>query len=125
MQKLFWKVVVYGGKDAEAKFACERRRRQMNLYDPNNESSRRARWTTNEYGSAAGEFVIPTGRVLGSWRVWASQNGQANVRVEEYKRPTFESTFKDPKEPLRLNRPATLLGRGQVLLRPARRGTAP
>ena len=66
--------------------------------------------TTNDYGSAAGEFVIPTGRVLGSWRVETSLSGSAGVRVEEYKRPTFEVTLKDPAEPLRLNRPARLTG---------------
>ena len=36
--------------------------------------------------------------------------GQTAVRVEEYKRPTFEVTLRDPAEPLRLNRPATLTG---------------
>ena len=34
----------------------------------------------------------------------------ASIRVEEYKRPTFETTLDVPKDPLRLNRPATFRG---------------
>jgi len=54
--------------------------------------------------------VIPAGRLLGNWRVRSSPNGEAFIRVEEYKRPTFEVTFKDPESPLRLNRPAMFSG---------------
>ena len=47
------------------------------------------------------------GRLLGEWTVRASHGGHRGP-VEEYKRPTFEVTVRDPAEPLRLNRPATL-----------------
>jgi alpha-2-macroglobulin len=36
--------------------------------------------------------------------------GMAGIRVEEYKRPSFEVTLKEQKELLRLNRPATVAG---------------
>ena len=67
--------------------------------------------TANDFGTASGEFAIPTGRALGVWRVATSLGGaDARVHIEEYKRPTFETTLKDPAEPLRLNRPARLTG---------------
>ncbi len=40
----------------------------------------------------------------------SSLGGATSVRVEEYKRPTFEVTVDDPEQPLRLNRPAALAG---------------
>jgi hypothetical protein len=65
--------------------------------------------TTNAFGTASGEFVIPAaGRPLGAWRLRVSPNGFSQVRVEEYKRPTFEVAVKDPDKPLRLNRTAVL-----------------
>ena len=66
--------------------------------------------TTNTFGSASGEFTVPAGRVLGQWSVRATPDGQAVVRVEEYKRPTFEATLDEPEAALRLNRPARLVG---------------
>ena len=66
--------------------------------------------STNSFGSAAGEFVIPAGRALGGWTVRSSLSGQAGVQVEEYKRPTFEVKWEDPKAPLRLNQRATISG---------------
>ncbi|MGB7295893.1 MAG: alpha-2-macroglobulin family protein, partial [Candidatus Aminicenantales bacterium] len=47
------------------------------------------------------------------------------IRVEEYKRPTFEVTVKDPDKPLRLNRPATLTGEARYYFGlPVASGTA-
>ncbi len=86
--------------------------------------------TTDAFGAGHGEFVIPAGRLLGSWSVTSdaskssksssnddsSAYGQyssaysTSVRVEEYKRPTFEATIKDPKSPLRLNQLAKIVG---------------
>ena len=69
--------------------------------------------TTNEFGTAAGEFPIPSGRMLGNWSIQTSINrpgSMAFVKVEEYKRPTFEASLKEPEGALRLNRPATIKG---------------
>jgi len=82
--------------------------------------------STNDFGSASGEFVVPAGRILGGWRVESSLGPAfAFVRVEEYKRPTFEVTIQDPREPLRLNRPAALLGEARYYFGlPVSSGTA-
>ena len=36
--------------------------------------------------------------------------GQTWIRVEEYKRPTFDAKLLDPQNPLRLNQPASVKG---------------
>ena len=111
LQKILWKVVAYGGRADQARYSTQPSEPvEMSLIDPNGQKVDSRTVTTNRFGSAAGEFVIPSGRLLGNWRVRCSRSGEAVVKVEEYKRPTFEVTFKDPESPLRLNRPATFAG---------------
>jgi uncharacterized protein YfaS (alpha-2-macroglobulin family) len=110
-QKLYWKVVAYQSADERKRFeVLPGGTVTVDLLDPNGEKVETATVTMNLFGSAAGEFTVPSGRLLGAWRLRTSPNGGANVRVEEYKRPTFEASFKDPESPLRLNRPAELKG---------------
>ena len=49
---------------------------------------------SNEYGSVNGSFVIPTGKLNGSFSLVVDTkkgiHGQKQISVEEYKRPTFE-----------------------------------
>ena len=112
LQKVLWKTLAYRGNVGEGRLAVyPNAALTVTLFDQNNQSVATHSATTNAFGTAAGEFTIPTGRALGAWRVSTSLGGaDASVRVEEYKRPTFEVTWKDPPEPLRLNRPARLTG---------------
>ena len=110
-QTIHWKVVAYrgGGEDAEYR-TSPKIPISVDLVDANNETVASTNVTTNDFGSASGEFDIPAGRLLGLWRLRTSAGGQSQVRVEEYKRPTFEVGINEPEEPLRLNRMATLSG---------------
>jgi len=110
-QKISFKVIAYGGSASRTDLKTTPSARvTLSLMDANYQKVASKTLTTNSYGSAAGEFDIPGGRLLGRWQIQASPEGNATVRVEEYKRPTFEVKFKDPKNPLRLNRPASLSG---------------
>jgi hypothetical protein len=82
----------------------------VSLIDPNGQKVEQRSVATNSYGSADGEFTIPSGRLLGNLRIESSMNGRTDIRVEEYKRPTFDVTLSQPKSALRLNRPAKLTG---------------
>ncbi|WP_291527896.1 alpha-2-macroglobulin family protein [Bacteroides sp. UBA939] len=56
---------------------------------------------TNEFGSFATEFVLPAACLNGSYNVEVSGsevNASASVRVEEYKRPTFDIVFNPQRE---------------------------
>jgi alpha-2-macroglobulin len=110
-QKLFWKAVAYSGISEKARFTTiPSTSLTISLLDPNGETVESRTVSTNGYGTAAGEFNLPTGRLLGNWQLRSSWNGAASVRVEEYKRPTFEVAIKDPESALRLNKPAVLSG---------------
>jgi hypothetical protein len=112
LQKILWKVLGYTGNARAGRFqVLPGSPVTVTLLDSNNQAIDSRAVSTNEFGSAAGEFAIPAGRALGTWRVRSSLGGgEAAVQVEEYKRPTFEMTWKEPAEPLRLNRAARLAG---------------
>jgi uncharacterized protein YfaS (alpha-2-macroglobulin family) len=111
LQKILWKVVAFQGSREQARYKTQTNASvKVGLYDPNNQLVEQRQVRTNSYGTASGEFTIPTGRVLGAWRVATQPPGAAVVRVEEYKRPTFEVKLKDPEAPLRLNKPAAFRG---------------
>ncbi|MCX6569653.1 MAG: MG2 domain-containing protein, partial [Candidatus Aminicenantes bacterium] len=111
-QKIFWKILAYKGRADLGKLSPDAGTGvSVWLEDINNQRVASTTATTNAFGTASGEFTVPAaGRPLGGWRLRSSPDGQAAVRVEEYKRPTFEVSVKDPAKPLRLNRPAALKG---------------
>jgi uncharacterized protein YfaS (alpha-2-macroglobulin family) len=111
MQKIFWKAMVYHGRDDRTSFqTAPAEKVTISLMDPNGQQVESKTVTTNAFGTASGEFVIPTGRILGTWYLQSSLIGNAAFQVEEYKRPTFETKLLDPEKDLRLNKPATLKG---------------
>ncbi|MEN6312546.1 MAG: alpha-2-macroglobulin family protein, partial [Acidobacteriota bacterium] len=109
-QKLYWKILVYRGRvDLGRLRPSAGAPASVWLEDGNGQRVAEATCVTNAFGTASGEFVIPaSGRPLGSWRLRSSAEGFARVRVEEYKRPTFEVAVLDPAAPLRLNRVAVM-----------------
>ncbi|MEZ5331986.1 MAG: alpha-2-macroglobulin family protein [Thermoanaerobaculia bacterium] len=110
-QEVLWKVVAYRrGSEADRFAVLQESAVRVELVDANGEVVESAEATTNGYGSASGRFTVPQGRLLGSWQIRSTPSGSSAIRVEEYKRPTFEVSIAEPEEALRLNRPATLSG---------------
>ena len=109
-QKILWKAVAYGGRGGDLRTAPSATL-TVTLRDPNGQEVASKTVVTNTYGTASGEFLVPPGRMLGGWYMESSRGGgNRPVRVEEYKRPTFEAELEDPPEPLRLNREAVIRG---------------
>lgn len=110
-QTVRWKALAYGGERAGGHLALEPHRSlTVKLVDPNGQEVAAATVATNDFGTAAGELVIPAGRPLGVWSLRGSIPGQAAIRVEEYKRPTFEVKLLEPAAAPRLNQPAAFRG---------------
>ncbi|WNG48703.1 hypothetical protein F0U60_34745 [Archangium minus] len=129
LQKVQWKVVPFRGRGEQARYrTLPEQRLTVSLVDANDQVVEKREVRTNSFGSAVGEFTVPAGRLLGVWHVEAhvgkAEVGTAQVRVEEYKRPTFEVTLKDSDATLRLNRPATFRGEARYYFGlPVTRGT--
>jgi uncharacterized protein YfaS (alpha-2-macroglobulin family) len=111
LQKVLWKAVVFSGRADLARWrVTPQAAATLSLVDTNGQVVESKTVASNAYGSAAGEFVIPAGRALGAWSVRCAAGGSASIRVEEYKRPTFEAKLDIPKDAVRLNRAATFRG---------------
>ena len=82
---------------------------KISFKDANWQEISSANFTTDEYGTFSGSFVIPTDRLNGTFHLNAN-NGSTTIRVEEYKRPTFEVNFEKPKEQYKLNQEVTVRG---------------
>ena len=68
----------------------------------------------NSFGSVSGSFLLPTGRMSGTYRLevlYGSRQSQTHFQVEEYKRPQFEATFEKIKERYSLNDTVRVLGK--------------
>ena len=110
-QTVHFKVIAYSGDRLEGRFETLRKAPvTMRLRDANYEEVATLSLTTNAFGTTSGEFEIPTGRLLGGWQLECDLGGGVPIRVEEYKRPTFEVELLEPEDALRLNRPAVLRG---------------
>jgi uncharacterized protein YfaS (alpha-2-macroglobulin family) len=89
-QTVYFKGIVYASTQQVTSFLkCT-----LTLKDANYKTVAEKTFTTNEWGSIAGEFILPQGSLNGNFTISSDKNG-ANVsfRVEEYKRPTFDIQF--------------------------------
>lgn len=74
---------------------------ELTLIDSNWKEVEKRNVKTNEFGSFSDQFTLPSGGLTGQFTIRAkmtdraSVNSQATIRMEEYKRPTFEVTFED------------------------------
>ncbi len=67
----------------------------INFRDANWQVISEQRMTSNDFGSIDGTFNIPQGLLNGYMTIEIPGYGSTSIRVEEYKRPTFEVKF-DP-----------------------------
>ena len=96
-QTVYFKTLCFNDKQLSADLELT-----VDFLDVNRKTIASQTFTTNEYGTVQGSFVIPQGLLNGSMSLVCYTNrirGLAStpIRVEEYKRPTFELVY-DPVE---------------------------
>ncbi len=107
-QTVYFKVLAVEGTPAGHRIRTNARL-TVRLLDANNEAIATQECLTNSFGSASGTFSIPAGRLLGDYSI-ETENGETGLKVEEYKRPTFEVTLDAGQAELQLNREALVRG---------------
>lgn len=80
----------------------ENKSETITLYDPNRQELQQLKMHSNQYGTFKGSFTIPTGLLNGNFTLQAN-HGRQSIKVEEYKRPTFEVKFKEPEQSFGFN----------------------
>ena len=81
----------------------------VNFNDMNYKQISSLRLQTNEFGSVQGSFVIPQNIANGLASI-STVYGSVGLRIEEYKRPTFQAEFKPVTAVYRLNDSVKLKG---------------
>lgn len=82
---------------------------ELILRDANSQEIARKRITTDDFGGFSAEFVLPQQLLPGDFRL--SADGVTKyVRVEEYKRPTFDVVFNPYEKPYNMGDTLTLSG---------------
>ncbi|MDR1979997.1 MAG: alpha-2-macroglobulin [Tannerellaceae bacterium] len=99
-QTVYVKGIVYNQVSDSAR-VVQGKALALALVDGNNRKIGEKEVQSNEYGSFTTEFILPAAGLNG---VYTLSTGQwsATIRVEEYKRPTFDLTFEQPEEAYRL-----------------------
>ena len=107
-QTVYFKGIVVRQSNKE-KTLAEGMNEEIIFQDANWQKISTQKFVTDEYGAFSGSFVIPTGLLNGQF--WLdSKYGGMSIRVEEYKRPSFEVNFEQPKEQYKLTQDVTING---------------
>lgn len=88
------------------------------LNDANGEEVDKVSLTSNDFGSASGSFILPTGRLTGQYSIRVNGGSYSNshfFRVEEYKRPKFEVKLADLEQEVKLGDQISIAGNAKAL----------
>ena len=112
-QTVQFSCVVYRG-NSQTKEVVPNYETSFRFVDPNMQAIDTVRITTDEFGAGSGSFTIPTDRINGYFYIIGEHNS-TSVRVEEYKRPTFEVTFKSPENEYKIGDSVSVTGKVAAL----------
>ncbi len=129
-QSIWVKGLLYGGKVNQFSVSANQDV-TLEFLDQNGERIASQTLKTNEFGTFNTSFTAPVGRLTGMMSL-QTPYGSISVRVEEYKRPTFEVKAKPIKQSFKLGQTVTLsaaaktfsgaaVDRGEVRYRVVRR----
>jgi len=107
-QTVYFKGIVVNSKNNKAT-SVENIKISVTLKDVNYQNVKTLEFTTNEFGSFSGEFLLPLSGLTGQFML-ETYEGSHYFSVEEYKHPKFEAEFKPVTETYKLNDSITVNG---------------
>jgi uncharacterized protein YfaS (alpha-2-macroglobulin family) len=114
-QTVYFKVInTRINKDVES--VASGLKQKITLTDTNGQEVSSQSFTTNEFGSYHGSFILPKGKLNGVFyfNTDGDTQGYKDVRVEEYKRPKFEVTFEPVKDEYKYGQTIELKGKATM-----------
>ncbi|WP_027392572.1 alpha-2-macroglobulin family protein [Aquimarina latercula] len=102
-QTVYFKGIMMATKGKEDPKVVANRPTFAKLIDVNGQEIKLLKFTTNEYGSFAGEFILPFSGLTGNYTIQTDNYNSTYISVEEYKRPKFETNFNPVTETYRVN----------------------
>ncbi|MBP6455883.1 MAG: alpha-2-macroglobulin [Chitinophagaceae bacterium] len=102
-QTIYFKgLVLESSKGGRENIVLKDKKIEVKLIDMNWQEVQKQTFTTNEYGTFNGTFKAPEGLLTGMFQL-VSDFGNAEINIEEYKRPKFEIVFDTLKSDFQLN----------------------
>jgi uncharacterized protein YfaS (alpha-2-macroglobulin family) len=114
-QTVFYKAILYSTKPDDSKKLLKNRTLKVRLRDVNYQTVSEISLVSNDFGSIDGSFTIPQGLLNGNMTLEFEGFGSQNIKVEEYKRPTFEVSFDPVKGNFALNEKVTVTALAKAL----------
>ncbi|KPH14967.1 alpha-2-macroglobulin [Chryseobacterium sp. ERMR1:04] len=114
-QTVYFKVI-NSKIDKEIESVFSGLKQKITLQDTNGQEVTSQNFTTNEFGSYHGSFILPKGKLNGVFylRTDNGTEGYKDIRVEEYKRPKFELNFDPVKEEYKYGQTIELKGKAMM-----------
>lgn len=110
-QKIFFKGYALNFDSHRVPGIVAKKNIEVILYDANGQEQSKQNFVTNDYGTFAGHFDIPSGGLTGQMSISSSHGASRHYfQVEEYKRPKFEITYDTLRETVKLNDEVTIEG---------------
>lgn len=114
-QTVYYKAILYKLERKAVEVIADKALKVI-VYDANGQTITEQNLKTNEFGSIASSFVIPASGLSGDFRIYVESYGSELIRVEEYKRPTFEVKMTRPTNAFSFGDSITVKGRADYLL---------
>lgn len=113
-QTVYFKVI-NTQRDKETESVVSGLKQKITLTDTNGQEVSSQNFTTNEFGSYHGSFILPKGKLNGTVTLKTGEDeGYKNIRIEEYKRPKFEVIFDPVKEEYKYGQTIELKGKAMM-----------
>ena len=119
-QTVYFKTILYKTKLKESVILPHTAIKVV-LYDVNRKEVAKIEGVTNEFGSFNGQFQLPAAALTGNFQLTAipidlhiQSTGYKNIKVEEYKRPKFETKLDEVKEVYQLNDQIKITGKAEA-----------
>ncbi|QFG53074.1 alpha-2-macroglobulin family protein [Chryseobacterium sp.] len=115
-QTIYFKVIntkLFNEKESVATGVSQK----ISLHDANGEEITSQNFTTNEFGSYHGNFVLPNGKLNGNFSLQINDrnvHSYKSFQVEEHKRPKFEVTFEPVKDEYKYGQTLEVKGRAMM-----------
>lgn len=111
-QPLYFKLIAYKETKKNKREIIPNQKITVKLFNPNSKEINSIDLTTNEFGTASGEFILPTSDLNGNYSLRIENpNSFYSFSIEDYKRPRFEVEFEPLKETYSLNEEVTAYGK--------------
>lgn len=112
-QTLYFKAILLENDTKRIPSLLKNQNVTVTLRDANGKELSKTTKLSNEFGSINGSFTLPTGTLNGNFTLIIEDrniSGYKSIRVEEYKRPTFEIKMERPEVAVQLDKSVNVTG---------------